>query len=82
MAKYEDEDEIISYSEDPELNEDELTESEKSKKLQMPISGSPLVVGPTLANSPKPLAQGQYPNTQTTDDNISRSWSGIFSFYG
>jgi hypothetical protein len=75
----------ISYSEDEDFEENDsydMTLDELLEHLSIPLGGSPLVIGPTIANSAMPMSQNQFPETESADNNISRTWTGILSFYG
>ena len=67
----------ILYNEDEDEDIDDLLD-----KLSVPLGGSPLVIGLTIANSAMPMSQSPYPESESTDNNISRTWTGILSFYG
>lgn len=77
-----DDPDVILYSEPGVDDLEENLANDGTDTIEMPISGSPLVIGPTLANSAKPLAQGQYPNSETTDDNTSTAYKGLLSAFG
>ena len=63
-----------------ELEELEDQEDDESS-VNIPISGSPLYPRIFTGDSALPL-QGQFPESEYVDDNISRTWTGLLSFYG
>lgn len=86
-------DEIIAYQEDEDLQsldggsvlqekeEPEEGDSHESS-VNIPLSGSPLYPRIFVGDSAKPL-QGQFPESEYVDDNISRTWTGLLtSFFG
>ena len=79
MGKFEHLDDEIFFEE--EVEEEEDIESEEDS-VNIPLSGSPLYPRIFVGDSAKPL-QGQFPESEYIDDNISRTWTGLLtSFYG
>jgi hypothetical protein len=83
MANYKDtiyhENDIL-YGDDDKETVSEYNECDDD--LEMPLAGSPLIIGPTLANSPVPMSQGQYPSSESTgNDVMSATWLGIHGIY-
>jgi hypothetical protein len=70
-------DEVIAYEEEDE-EEDEMEGQESS--VNIPLSGSPLYPRIYLGDAGE--GPGQFPESEYVDDNISRTYMGLLSFYG
>jgi hypothetical protein len=75
----------IKFSEEEEEEEAEWDDEEEEKdplsSVNTPITSSPLYPRFFVGHSGLPI-QNLYPNSEYVDDNISRTWQGLMSFYG
>lgn len=65
------------------LDEEEYEEGEEDEEasVNIPLNGSPLYPRIFTGDSAKPL-MGQFHESEWVDDNISRTWLGLMSYYG